>query len=74
LEIREYLVLKYDGTTERFPVHHGDRAQAEVRAALCQHPGDSVIAVTEDAYIRVHPGMSVERSDSARDWRGGGLT
>jgi hypothetical protein len=53
LEIREYLVLKHDGTTQRFPVPEGDAAHARVRAALCQHPGDSVVAVTDDAYIRV---------------------
>jgi hypothetical protein len=53
LEIREYLVLKYDGTTVRFPVRDGDVAQARLRAALTQHPNDDVVAVTEDAYIRL---------------------
>jgi hypothetical protein len=61
LEVREYLVLKYDGKTERFPVRNGDIAQAKVRVALCQHPGDCVVAVTEDAYIRVRPDTSIER-------------
>ena len=53
LEIREYLVLKFDGTTVRFPVRDGDVAQARLRAALTQRPDDCVVAVTEDAYIRV---------------------
>jgi hypothetical protein len=55
LEVREYLVLKYDGKTERFPVLDGDVAQARLRAALVQRPNDSVVVVTEDAYIRVRP-------------------
>jgi hypothetical protein len=56
LEIREYLVLKYDGKTVRFPVLNGDAAQALLRASLVQRPDDCVVAVTEDAYIRVRPG------------------
>jgi hypothetical protein len=63
LEIREYLVLKFDGNTVRFPVRDGDVAQARLRAALTQRPDDCVVAVTEDAYIRV-------RSDSSADARG----
>ena len=58
MEIREYLVLRFDGTTVRFPVQDGDVAQARLRAALTQRPEDCVVAVTEDAYIRL-------RSDSA---------
>jgi hypothetical protein len=61
LEVREYLVLKYDGKTERFLVRNGDVAQAQVRVALCQHPGDYVVAVTEDAFIRVRPDPPVAR-------------
>jgi hypothetical protein len=53
LEVREYLVLKDDGKTERFPVLDGDVAQARLRAALVQRPTDSAVVVTEDAYIRV---------------------
>jgi hypothetical protein len=62
LEVREYLVLKYDGTTVRFPVRDGDVAQARLRAALAQRPDDCVVAVTDDAYIRV-------RSDLVADAR-----
>ncbi len=62
MEIREYLVLRFDGTTVRFPVRDGDVAQARLRAALTQRPEDCVVAVTEDAYIRVG-------SDSAVDAR-----
>jgi hypothetical protein len=61
VEIREYLVLTYDGKTERFPVLDGDAAQARLRASLVQRPNDCVIAVTEDAYIRVRPGLLEER-------------
>ena len=50
VEIREYLVLRFDGTTVRFPVRDGDVAQARLRAALTQRPDDCVVAVTEDAY------------------------
>jgi hypothetical protein len=53
VEIREYLVLRFDGTTVRFPVRDGDVAQARLRAALTQRPDDSLVAVTDDAYIRV---------------------
>jgi hypothetical protein len=56
VHVREYLVLKYDGKTERFPVTNGDAAQALLRASLVQRPHDCVVAVTEDAYIRVRPG------------------
>ena len=55
VEIREYLVLKLDGNTVRFPVRDGDVAQARLRAALTQRPDDCVVAVTEDAYIRMGP-------------------
>jgi hypothetical protein len=53
VEIREYLVLKHDGKTERFPVRGGDVAQAQLRASLVLRPDDDVVAVTEDAYIRI---------------------
>jgi hypothetical protein len=55
LEVREYLVLMHDGKTERFPVRDGDVAQARLRAALVQRPDDSVVVVTDDAYIRLRP-------------------
>jgi hypothetical protein len=58
LAIREYLVLKHDGNTVRFPVRDGDVAQARLRAALSQHPDDSVVVVTEDAYIRLGRGST----------------
>jgi hypothetical protein len=65
LEIREYLVLKYEGMIERFPVLEGDAAQARLRAALCQHPGDCVVVVTEDdAHIRVRSESPVENGPS----------
>ncbi|HET6617661.1 MAG TPA: hypothetical protein VFH69_07625 [Gemmatimonadota bacterium] len=63
MEIRAYLVLKPDGKTEQFPVSDGDVAQARLRAALVQRPNDSVVVVTEDAYIRVHAGPPSERGD-----------
>jgi hypothetical protein len=50
VEIREYLVLRLDGTTVRFPVRDGDVAQARLRAALTKRPEDCVVAVTVDAY------------------------
>jgi hypothetical protein len=56
LEIREYLVLKHDGNTVRFPVRDGDAAQARLRAALPPRPDDCVVAVTDDAFIRVGSG------------------
>ena len=52
MEIHELRVVKHDGKVDRFPVD-GDLAQAELRAALTQHPGDLRIAVTEHAYIRL---------------------
>jgi hypothetical protein len=55
VEIHEYLVLKYDGKVARFPVFDGDVAQAKVRASLCQLPGDCLVLVTDDAYIRLKP-------------------
>jgi hypothetical protein len=60
VEIREYLVLRFDGTTVRFPVRDGDVAQARLRAALSQRPEDRVVAVTEDAYIRVGSDSTVD--------------
>lgn len=53
LTVREYLVLRHDGSTFRFPVRDGDVQQAHLRAVLTQRPGDDVVAVTDDAYIRV---------------------
>ena len=52
MEIHELLVLKEDGGVERFRVSDGDVAQARLRASLCQRPGDSLVVVTEHAYIR----------------------
>lgn len=60
VEIREYLVLRFDGTTVRFPVRDGDAPQARLRAALVQRPEDCVVAVTEDAYIRVGSDSAVD--------------
>lgn len=62
MEIREYLVLRFDGTTVRFPVRDGEVAQARLRAALTRRPDDCVVAVTADAYMCVC-------SDSAVDTR-----
>ena len=53
MTVREYLVLKHDGSTLRFPVRDGDVDEARLRAALAQRPQDDVVAVTDDAYIRV---------------------
>ena len=66
MEIREYLVLRFDGTTVRFPVRDGDVAQARLRAALSQHPEDCVVAVTEDAYIRVESDSTVTPESLSR--------
>ena len=66
LEIREYLVLKYDGNTVRFPVRDGEVAQARLRAALTQRPDDCVVAVTEDAFIRVGSGPVPDRRSVSR--------
>ena len=60
MEIREYVVLKFDGTKVRYPVRDGDVAQARLRAALTQRPEDYVVAVTEDAYIRVGSDVPAE--------------
>lgn len=65
LEVREYLVLKYDGNTVRFPVRDGDIAQARLRAALSQRPDDAVVAVTDDAYIRVSSDQPVVVNDES---------
>ena len=59
MAIREYLVLRVDGNTVRFPVRNGDVAQARLRAALTQRPEDSLVAVTEDAYIRVGSALDI---------------
>jgi len=67
LEIREYLVLRFDGTTVRFPVRDGEVAQARLRAALSQRPEDCVVAVTEDAYIRVGSDSAVETSVAVKN-------
>jgi hypothetical protein len=64
VEIREYLVLRFDGTTVRFPVRDGDVAQARLRAALTQRPDDGVVAVTEDAYIRVGSDLAPDNTRS----------
>jgi hypothetical protein len=58
-EVREFLVLKPDGKVEHFPVVDGDVAQARIRASLCQLPGDSLVVVKDDAYIRVVPAALV---------------
>jgi hypothetical protein len=65
VEIREYLVLRFDGTTVRFPVRDGDVAQARLRAALSQRPEDCVVAVTEDAYVRVGSDSAVDSNVAA---------
>jgi hypothetical protein len=52
VEIHELLVLKEDGSVEHFRVSDGDVAQAKLRASLCQRPGDSLVVVTQHAYIR----------------------
>ena len=59
VEIREYLVLRFDGTTVRFPVRDGDVAQARLRAELSQRPDDCVVAVTRDAFIRLGSGSAI---------------
>ena len=67
LEVREYLVLKYDGTTEHFPVLDGEVDQARLRASLVQRPEDYVVAVTEDAFIslaRAQPRTASSRPGS----------
>lgn len=63
MEIHEVLVLKHDGRVERFRVSDGDIAQAEFRASLCQRPGDSLVVVTEHAYIRTTGLFSVAADD-----------
>jgi hypothetical protein len=60
VEIREYLLLRFDGTSVRFPVRDGDVAQAHLRAALTQGSEDFVVLVTEDAYIRVGSDSAVD--------------
>jgi hypothetical protein len=71
LEVREYLVLKHDGTAVRFPVRDGDVDQARLRAALSRRPDDSVVAVTENAYIRVAPARSVGDTTVGTGLQGG---
>jgi hypothetical protein len=51
--VREYLVLKLDGTTVRYPVRDGDVGQARLRASLSQRPEDEIVVVTDDAYFRL---------------------
>ena len=51
--------MRVDGNTVRFPVRNGDVAQARLRAALTQRPEDSLVAVTEDAYIRVGSALNI---------------
>jgi hypothetical protein len=60
VEIHELLVLKEDGGVEHFRVSDGDVAQARLRASLCQRPGDSLVVVTEHAYIRSGSGERAE--------------
>jgi hypothetical protein len=60
-EIHEFLVLKSDGKVEHFPVESGEVAQAKIRASLCQHPGDFLVVVTDDAYVRVQPPVLAEQ-------------
>jgi hypothetical protein len=55
IEVREFLVVKSDGKVEHVPVLDGNVDQAKIRASLCQRPGDSLVAVKDDAYIRVQP-------------------
>jgi hypothetical protein len=77
VEIHELLVLKEDGGVEHFHVSDGDVAQARLRASLCQRPGDSLVVVTEHAYIRsgsneraeTFPGLAASRA--ADDAHGG---
>ena len=64
MEVREYLVLKNDGNTERFPVVDGDVAQARLRATLVRRPDDAIVVVTEDAYIRVQSRPHTEPAPS----------
>ena len=61
MAIHEVLVLKSDGRTERFPVTDGDVAQAELRASLCQRPGDDLVVVTEQlvSYVPQDPASSL---------------
>jgi len=53
VDVHEYLVLKHDGTTARFPVIDGDAAQAQLRAALSTHATERVVAVNENVYMPV---------------------
>ena len=69
MNVREYLVLKHDGSTLRFPVRGGDVDQARLRAALTQRPEDDVVAVTDDAYIRV--GQRSSTTAALRQAKGG---
>ena len=66
MRVHELLVLKYDGKVEHFPVLDGDLAQARFKASLCQHPGDCLVIVTGDAYIRVEPPVPAEPTTSIR--------
>jgi len=53
VDVQAYLVLKHDGTTARFAVVGGDSAQAHLRASLCTHAGEHVVAVSENVYMPV---------------------
>jgi hypothetical protein len=53
-------MLRFDGSTVRFPVRDGDVAQARLRAALTKGPEDCVVDVTEEAYIRVGSDSAVD--------------
>jgi hypothetical protein len=53
MDVREYLLLKHDGSTVHFPVEDGDEDQARLRAALSRRPDDEVVVVTDDAYFRL---------------------
>jgi hypothetical protein len=62
MDVREYLLLKHDGSTVHFPVKDGDVGQARLRAALSQRPEDEVVVVTDDAYFRLSSsGKSLSR-------------
>ena len=53
VQVRVALGEKVRKNQVLFAMASGDVAQARLRAALTQRPDDRVVAVTEDAYIRV---------------------
>jgi hypothetical protein len=61
VEIHELLVLRDDGKTERFPVVDGNLAQARSVASRSRHPGDCLVAVIDDAFIRLAPEVPDQR-------------